>query len=156
MHDKHVVSSITTQLLHKIDCCVRSGKGEALLDLRGLQDLAIQAANLQAQTWCKWSATQPVNQGSHNLKQSHLTMGWSAKHMIQSHQNGEERPCHLWNSQNGCEKYTILAVSQQQEGKWSTWQAIINSSGRGSHLMTLLEPPCLVWFTWIPPAVSLF
>ena len=106
-------------------------------ELRDSADPAIQAANPQICTGRKWNASKAVDQAVERLKHQEIVgftqsgrsgLGWAAAPKSWSKATKKERKDLVISEVAKMEEetYKITAVSQQQQGRWTTWEAVTN------------------------------
>ncbi|KAL7405869.1 hypothetical protein ABVT39_009050 [Epinephelus coioides] len=123
--------------LKSISLGYRQEKVRLVFELRDSPDPAVQNAKAHIRTGCKWDAAKAVDQANTRLKhledvgiqqQGRAGFGWGPAPKMWSKASRKERKDLVISEVVKIEKenYKIKAVSQQQQGRWTTWEAVVN------------------------------
>ncbi|KAL1266945.1 hypothetical protein QQF64_002620 [Cirrhinus molitorella] len=112
-------------------------KVRLLLKLENSPDPVIRDAKVQVRTGRKWEVTQAVQQAITRLKHQEVVgftqhgragLGWTTSTKVWSKATKLERKRMIIKEvkQEEEESYRVKAISQSQQGKWTTWEAVID------------------------------
>ncbi|KAL7395412.1 hypothetical protein ABVT39_016252 [Epinephelus coioides] len=123
--------------LKSISLGYRQEKVRLVFELRDSPDPAVQNAKAHVCTGRKWDAAKAVDQAITRLKhlevvgfqqQGRAGFGWGPTPKMWSKASRKERKDLVISEVVKIEEesYKIKAVSQQQQGRWMTWEAVVN------------------------------
>ena len=108
-----------------------------MFELRDSPDPSVRNTNVQVRTGRKWNAMQTVDQAIIRLKHQEMVgqlqsgragFGWGTPVMMWSKASKKERKDLVISEVVKMEEesYKIKAVGQQQQGRWTNWEAVVN------------------------------
>lgn len=127
----------SVHLMKTISLGYKLEKVRLLIKLKDSSDPVVQNANAKVRTGRKWDAQQAVHQAITRLKHQEVVgliqhgragFGWTTSTSMWSKATKIERKrlIVLEIMKEEGESYRVKAVSQSQQGKWTTWEAVID------------------------------
>lgn len=130
--------NMLTLPLKSISLGYKQEKVRLVFQLRDSPDPTVRNARAQVRTGRKWDAVQTVDQAISRLKHQEIMgvlqpgrtgLGWGPTAKMWSRANVKERQDLISEVvRMEEESYKIKAVGQRQQGRWTTWEAVIKRS----------------------------